>query len=154
MCVEMCSGRERVAGLLASLEKRGIDLASVGALPGYQRLLQKRVAPLDENDNKTKRKAKGNDKCLNGSVDTDGGAAGGKEGGRLRAPRGLCYAVAVCVVSVLVGAVYHYELNTHHGFARFWLRWENVDLNAEQVRECVPGVCWGGEGRCVSQVCL
>lgn len=145
----MCLARERVAGLLASLEKRGLDLTTLTALPGYQKLLQKRVAPLDENDNKKdgKRRAKGSDKCLNGSLDADGGAAGGggKEsvgvggggGGGWRAPRGLCYAVVVCVVSLVVGVVYHYELNTHQGFARFWLRWENVDLNAEQVNECV-----------------
>lgn len=143
----MCLGRERVAGLLASLEKRGLDLATLTALPAYQKLLQKRAAALDENDNKkdAKRKAKGSDKCLNGSLDSDGGTAaggggGGKEGvgvgGGVRAPRGLCYAVVVCVVSLVVGVVYHYELNTHHGFARFWLKWENVDLNAEQVNEC------------------
>lgn len=145
VCAEMCLARERVAGLLASLEKRGIDLVTLAALPGYQKLLQKRLAPLDENDNKkdAKRKAKGSDKCLNGTLDTDGGTGGGggKEGvgvgGGMKAPRGVCYAVVLCVVSVLVGIVYHYELNTHHGFARFWLRWENVDLNAEQVNECV-----------------
>lgn len=140
-------GRERVAGLLASLEKRGFDLATLASLPGYQKLLQKRAAPLDENDNKRdgKKKAKASDKCLNGSLDADGGTAagggaGGKEGitgGGLRVPRGLCYALVAGVVGVLFGVVYHYELNTHHGFARFWLRWENVDLNAEQVSERV-----------------
>lgn len=131
----MCGGRERVSGLLSSLEKRGIDLATLNALPAYQKLLQKRAAPLDENDNKRdgKRKAKGSDKCLNGTVDADGGTDGGGVGGS-KAPRGFCYAVLLCLVSVAVGTTYHYELNTHHGFARFWLRWENVDLNAEQVK--------------------
>ena len=57
--------------------------------------------------------------------------------GGSKAPRGVCYAVLLCLLSVAIGAAYHYELNPHHGFARFWLRWENVDLNAEQVKgEC------------------
>ncbi|KAK8380449.1 hypothetical protein O3P69_016792 [Scylla paramamosain] len=132
----MCGGKERVSGLLATLEKRGIDLATLNALPAYQKLLQKRAPPLDENDNKkdAKRKAKGSDKCLNGSVNAEGGA----EVGGGKAPRGFCYALLVCLLSVAVAAVYHYELNTHHGFARFWLRWENVDLNAEQCTIDMP----------------
>ncbi|XP_045117261.1 uncharacterized protein LOC123507962 [Portunus trituberculatus] len=132
----MCGGRERVSGLLATLEKRGIDLATLNALPAYQKLLQKRAPPLDENDNKkdAKRKAKGSDKCLNGSVNAEGGA----EVGGGKAPRGFCYALLVCLLSVAVAAVYHYELNTHQGFARFWLRWENVDLNAEQCTIDMP----------------
>ena len=137
VCAEMCGGQERVSGLLATLEKRGVDLATLNALPAYQKLLQKRAPPLDENDNKKdgKRKGKGSEKCFNGTVDADGGAEGVSGG---KAPRGLCYAVLLCLLSVVVGAAYHYELNTHHGFARFWLRWENVDLNAEQVKsECV-----------------
>ncbi|MPC53188.1 hypothetical protein E2C01_047075 [Portunus trituberculatus] len=136
----MCGGRERVSGLLATLEKRGIDLATLNALPAYQKLLQKRAPPLDENDNKkdAKRKAKGSDKCLNGSVNAEGGA----EVGGGKAPRGFCYALLVCLLSVAVAAVYHYELNTHQGFARFWLRWENVDLNAEQVLMSRVKVTW------------
>ncbi|KAK3859855.1 hypothetical protein Pcinc_034060 [Petrolisthes cinctipes] len=129
----MCESRERVSNLVASLQKRGVDLASLSTLNGYRKLLKKRAAAQDEDDNKNSKKGKGkksNDVVGDDKGDGTGGGGGGKT-------RGTFYAILLGVLSVLFGTVYYYELYTHHGFARFWLRWENVDLHAEQVSTTV-----------------
>ncbi|KAK4298311.1 hypothetical protein Pmani_029336 [Petrolisthes manimaculis] len=132
----MCESRERVSNLVASLQKRGVDLASLSTLNGYRKLLKKRVAAQHEDDNKNNKKGKGkksNDVIGDDKGDGTGGGGGSKT-------RGTFYAILLGVLSVLFGAVYYYELYTHHGFARFWLRWENVDLHAEQVSTDVASV--------------
>ncbi|XP_069166246.1 uncharacterized protein [Procambarus clarkii] len=118
----MCSGRERVRSLLARLEKRGVDAASLARLPAYHTLLRKRSSLLDQNDTTNDPK-----KCPQ--------VASGRSWYQTR---GVWYAVVLGLVGILVGAVYHYELHTQHGFTKFWLRWENVDLYAEQCTIDMP----------------
>ena len=32
-----------------------------------------------------------------------------------------------------IGLIYKYELHTPEGFSKFWFKWENIDIDVEQV---------------------
>ncbi|XP_064115206.1 LOW QUALITY PROTEIN: uncharacterized protein LOC135221330 [Macrobrachium nipponense] len=126
----MCGGKDLVASLLAQVEKRGVNPAKLARLPAYQALLKKKKAALDENDNNNAKnrnlKAGRDDKVARASV------------GRIFKPRGVIYGVIVATIAVAFAFVNYYELHTHHGFAKFWLLWENVDLTVEQCTIEMP----------------
>ncbi|XP_063603742.1 uncharacterized protein LOC134779450 [Penaeus indicus] len=130
----MCGGKDHVATFLARLEKRGVDPSSLACLPTYQKLLQKRSAAalsVHESNGVTNTKKRAN-KEGHQSANWEGG-----EGKSARA-RGPWVALVLGIVSAIVGTVYHYELHTQNGFTKFWLRWENIDLHAEQCTIDMP----------------
>ncbi|XP_069939978.1 uncharacterized protein [Cherax quadricarinatus] len=124
----MCEARQRVDALLAILAKRGIDAASLAHLPAYRKLLKKRSTLVDENDNSEDKKRKTRDKC---GVDSDNVV-------NKYNTRGTWYAVLMGILALFLGAIYQYDLHTQHGFTKMWLRWENVDLYAEQCTIDMP----------------
>ncbi|KAK7077468.1 hypothetical protein SK128_007712 [Halocaridina rubra] len=123
----MCSGQEHVAALLSSLKKRSINLSDLTKLPSYQKLLQKRLSLNNENDRK--RNTRKRDKVKEYDNKSEISFKNTIK------TRGFWYALVIGVLAVAFAMLYQYELHTHQGFARFWLNWENIDLNAEQTRK-------------------
>ncbi|XP_066962042.1 bifunctional arginine demethylase and lysyl-hydroxylase JMJD6-like [Macrobrachium rosenbergii] len=126
----MCGGKERVDSFLAQLEKRGVNPAKLAKLPAYQKLIKKRATYLDENENNGSKKKR--------PKETDDEKASTSNGDRFIQTRGVLCGVVVGAVAMVIALIHYYELHTHHGFAKFWLRWENLDLHVEQCTIEMP----------------